>query len=322
MRHFLKETDFSLSEACGIFDIARGLKQDRCHHGEGGPACTKPLQGQSWGMLFSKSSTRTRVSFEVGIFELGGNAIFMPQNQLQIGRGETIADTAKVLSRYLHGLVIRCHEHAIVEEFAREGRIPIVNALTDFLHPCQIYSDIFTSAEHWAGSAKNVDWAALLKGKKIVYFGDCANNMAYSWILGGALFGMEVVLSGPKAFAPERTLIDAALREAGLPINYVFTEDASAAIRGANIVTTDVWVSMGQEQEEADRLKSFDGYTVNGSLFEKAHSNAVFLHCLPAHLGQEVAPEVFNHPRSLVFDEAENRLHIQKAILTQLVQHS
>lgn len=308
-RHFLKETDFSYDEAAGIFTFAKNLKDTR------GKVANRTLEGQTWAMLFSKSSTRTRVSFQVGLYELGANALFLPQDQLQIGRGETLADTAKVLSRYVHGLIVRCHGHDIVDELSTEGTVPVINALTDLLHPCQIYTDTFTLAERWVGSDGNLLGA--LKGRKVAYLGDCANNMSNSWILGAAHFGMEIALAGPEEYRPGPEL-DALLEAEGLPKNYTFTTDPYEAVKGADAVTTDVWVSMGQENEEGDRVERLRPYGVTGKLFATAKPDAYFLHCLPAHVGMEVSQEVYQHPRSIVFDEAENRLHVQKAILAQL----
>lgn len=307
-RHFLKATDFTYEEASDVFELACKLKQGR---GQEAPV----LHGQSWAMLFSKSSTRTRVSFEVGIRELGGHTLFLEQKNLQINRGESLADTARVLSRYVHGLVVRCGAHGIIETLAAEGSVPVVNGLTDFNHPCQLYADCFTLAERW-GEAGNL--LASLKGRKVAYLGDCASNMAHSWILSAAHFGIEVVLAGPKAFAPTEE-IDSALRDAGLAKRYAFTTDAEAAVAGADVVTTDVWVSMGREDEKEARLREFMPYQVSADLFAKAKPDAFFLHCLPAHIGQEVSAEVYEHPRSIVYDEAENRLHMQKAILHALV---
>ncbi|MDX2109998.1 MAG: ornithine carbamoyltransferase [Verrucomicrobiota bacterium] len=309
-RHFLKETDFTLSELAELLLLAQQLKA-----GRGKPGRPQPLAGQTWGMLFAKSSTRTRVSFEVGIRELGGSPLYLEQKTLQMDRGEPIADTARVLSRYLHGIVIRCHGHDIVEGFAQHGTMPVVNALTDFLHPCQIYSDLFTLAERWSEGG---DLLKSLEGKKLAYYGDCASNMAHSWILGAAMVGMSIVLAGPKEFAPTPEL-DALLAREGLPKTYSFTQDPVEAARNADVLYTDVFVSMGREEEKVARLAAMQPYCVNGALLHAARPDALFLHCLPAHQGEEVTAEVFNSPQSIVFDQAENRLHMQKAILTKLV---
>lgn len=310
MQHFLKETDFSYNQAAEVFSLAASFKKGRGRH-------TPPsLKGQTWGMIFSKSSTRTRVSFDVGIHELGGHPIFLNKNDIQLGRSETVADTAKVLSRYVHGLIVRTFDHSEVEELSTEGSVPVINALTDFLHPCQIYTDAFTLAERWADGG---DLLASLKGRKLVYFGDTANNMANSWILGGALFGMEIVLCGPEEYRPGAE-IDALLEKDGLEKNYVFTTDPEAAAKDADAVYTDVWVSMGQESESAERIKAMQNYQVNSKVMELANDGAYFMHCLPAYKGMEVAHEVLDSPASIVFDEAENRLHTQKAIMSVLAE--
>ena len=310
MKHFLKETDFSYDEAAQVFELAAALKKDR------GSLGVDTLKGQTWGMLFSKSSTRTRVSFEVGLNELGANPMFMEQKNMQIDRGESVSDTAKVLSRFLHGLIIRTHGHEIIEEFAKAGTIPVVNALTDLLHPCQIYTDAFTLAERWGKRGKLIE---SLKGRKLVYYGDCANNMANSWILGGALFGMEIVLSGPDAYAPGQEIRDLVKSE-GLGENFVFESDPFKAAKDADVLYTDVWVSMGQEEEAAERVETFKPYGVSSQLMAEAKKGAYFMHCLPAHVGMEVHADVYSSDSAIVFDEAENRLHTQKAILSQLVR--
>lgn len=309
MQHFLKETDFSLEQAQEVFSLAKKLKAERLN----GP---QPLDRQSWGLLFYKSSTRTRISFEVGVNELGGFPLVLNSDQTQINRGETIADSAQVMSRYLHGLVIRTFSHEIVEDFARHGSIPIVNGLTDFNHPCQLYTDLFTALEHYSPDAVDI---ASLKGKKVAFFGDCASNMANSWIISAAMIGMEITLTGPEAFAPQQVLIDA-LKADGLPVNYTFTTDPSEAAANADILYTDVWVSMGDEAEAADRVKQMLPYQVSGDRMAEANPDALFMHCLPAHAGEEVSQEVLDSPQSIIFDQAENRLHAQKAILTKLAE--
>lgn len=310
MKHFLKETDFAAHELPGLFALAQSLKKGRGRH-------TPPaLAGQSWAMIFAKSSTRTRVSFEVGIHELGGHALFLNKNDIQLGRGETVEDTARVLSRFVHGLVVRTYDHGEVEKLAACGTVPVINALTDFLHPCQIYTDAFTMAERWAQGG---DLFASLRGRKIAYLGDCSFNMANSWILGGALFGMKVALAGPEAFRPGPE-IDALLRAEGLPQTYEFTTDAYAAVRDADVVYTDVWASMGQEDEAKERIRVMTPYAVTADLFAAARPDALFMHCLPAHAGEEVEQAVLDNPRCIIFDEAENRLHMQKAIMATLAQ--
>ena len=309
MKHFLKETDFKPSELPALFALARTLKQTR------GRKSPVPLAGQTWAMIFSKSSTRTRVSFEVGIHELGGNPLFLNKNDIQLGRGETVEDTARVLSRFVHGLIVRTFDHAELERLAAAGTVPVINALTDFLHPCQIYTDAFTMAERWA---QGDDLVGALRGRKIAFLGDTACNMANSWILGANLFGMKISLAGPKGFEPSAEF-NAQLAKEGFTGGYQFTTDPAEAVRGADVVYTDVWVSMGKEEETKERIRVMSPYAVTGKLFAAAKPDALFMHCLPAHAGEEVMPEVLANPRSIIFDQAENRLHMQKAILAQLV---
>lgn len=314
MKHFLKETDFARSELPKLFALAYDLKRKR-----GKKNAPQPLAGQTWAMIFSKSSTRTRVSFEVGLHELGAKAIFLNKNDIQMGRGETIDDTAQVLSRYVHGLIVRTFDHRDVERLAAAGSVPVVNALTDFLHPCQIYTDAFTMMERWAKGTTGKALFDSLKGRKIAFLGDTACNMAYSWILGAALFGMKISLSGPKEFAPGKELDDLLVKEGYDPKTaYHFTTNPMEAVRDADVVYTDVWVSMGKEEEKAERLRTMAPYAVTGKVFAGAKKDALFMHCLPAHAGEEVTQEVLDNPRSVVFDEAENRLHVQKAILVAL----
>lgn len=312
MKHFLKETDFKASELPALFALARDLKRTR-----GKKSAPKPLAGQTWALIFSKSSTRTRVSFEVGIHELGGNPLFLNKNDIQLGRGETVEDTARVLSRFVHGLVVRTFDHREVEQLAAAGSVPVINALTDFLHPCQIYTDAFTMAERWA--KKPADLVRSLRGRKIAFLGDTACNMANSWILGANLFGMKIALAGPAEFAPGKEC-DALLEREGFDPRraYQFTTDPFAAVRDADVVYTDVWVSMGKEEETKARIRVMSPYAVTGRVFAAAKRDALFMHCLPAHAGEEVMPEVLDNPRSIIFDQAENRLHMQKAILSRL----
>jgi ornithine carbamoyltransferase len=311
MPHFLQETDFPRSALPGLFALARDLKRRRGRPG------TRPLEGQTWALIFSKSSTRTRVSFEVGLHELGARPLFLNRNDIQLGRGESIEDTARVLSRFVHGLIVRTFDHEDVVRLAAAGSVPVINALTDLLHPCQIYADAFTLAERWTRGTSGPALFGSLRGRKIAFLGDAACNVANSWILGGNLFGMKVALAGPKAFAPTPA-IDTLLRDAGLTGGYTFTTDPYEAVRDADVVYTDVWVSMGKEEETRARRRQMAPYAVTPQLFAAARPDAFFLHCLPAHPGEEVSPEVLASPRSLIFDEAENRLHIQKAILTRL----
>jgi ornithine carbamoyltransferase len=308
MKHFLKETDMGPSELGEVFSRARAFKRGRGN-------ASRTLAGQTWALVFAKSSTRTRVSFEVGINELGGHALFLNSGDIQLGRGESIEDTASVLSRFVHGIVIRTFEQSDVERLAAAGSVPVVNGLTDFLHPCQIFSDAFTAAERWAGP--DGDLVAALRGRKIAFVGDTSFNMANSWILGASLFGMRISLAGPKGFEPGAR-IRAQLKAEGRAADFHYTTDAGEAVAGADIVYTDVWTSMGQEAEEAARVATMRPYRVTARLFEAAKPDALFMHCLPAHPGEEVEQEVLDSPRSVVFDEAENRLHVQKAILSLL----
>ena len=313
MRHFLKETDLSLAEIQSIFAQAALLKSQR------GQTQSHDLAQQSWGLLFFKKSTRTRVSFQVGVHELGGLPVMLNADDMQISRGETVADTAKVLSRYLHGMVIRCHEHKLLEDFAQCGTMPVVNALSDFLHPCQFMTDMFTLAERWSkGKAEN--FASSLKGRKVAFLGDTACNMANSFILGDAALGVEIALAGPAGYEPT-VEIKQQLKKDGLKETFTFTTDAAAAVKGADMVYTDVWVSMGMEAEKAERLKTMQPYQVNSKLMSLAKPDAYFMHCLPAHPGEEVTAEVLASPQSIIFDQAENRLHVQKAILAHLTRH-
>ncbi len=307
-RHFLRETDFTTAEVARIFTLARHLKQQRGRH-------EQPLAGQTWAMIFAKSSTRTRVSFEVGIHELGGRPLFLGVNDIQLGRGETIRDTAKVLSRFIHGIVIRTYKQTDLDELAEQGGVSVVNALTDLFHPCQIYSDAFTAAERWAGPSG--DLLDSLRGRKIAFLGDCSFNMANSWIMGAQLFGMQVSLGGPAGYGPGEKIREIAARSGAA---FHFTSDPFEAVAGADIVYTDVWASMGQESEHAERAQRLLPYQVTEKLFAAAKPDALFMHCLPAHAGEEASQAVIDHPRSVIFDEAVNRLHVQKAILALLAQ--
>lgn len=311
MKHFIKETDFAAHELPGLFARARSLKASR------GRTSAPVLAGQTWAMIFAKSSTRTRVSFEVGIHELGGNPLFLNKNDIQFGRGETIQDTAKVLSRFVHGLVVRTFDHHDVIELAKHSSVPVINALTDFLHPCQIYTDAFTAAERWA--APGGDLVDALQGRKIAYCGDTCFNMANSWILGASLFGMKISLAGPTRYAPGEE-IRAQLKSEGRAVDFQFTTDPYEAVKDADIVYTDVWTSMGQEDETEQRLMELKPYAVTAKLLAAAKPGALFMHCLPAHAGEEVEQAVLDNPRSIIFDQAENRLHMQKAILAALTE--
>lgn len=322
MKHFLKETDFTPQEAAEVFALARDLKQKR-----GTDATPAVLKHQTWALIFSKSSTRTRVSFEVGVHELGGNPLFLNKGDIQLGRGESVEDTARVLSRFVHGLIVRTYAHGEVERLAASGTIPVINALTDFLHPCQIYTDAFTMAERWSlpAAGGKGDLFASLKGRKITFLGDTACNMANSWILGANLFGMEISLAGPKGFEPSaefNALLAAESKRLGLPGRYHFTNNPLEAVKDADVVYTDVWVSMGKEDEARERIAQMSPYSVTAPLFAAAKPDALFMHCLPAYVGKEVTQEVLDNPRSIIFDQAENRLHTQKAIMTVLAKQA
>ncbi len=262
-----------------------------------------PLAGQTWALIFSKSSTRTRVSFEVGIHELGGRPLFLNANDIQLGRGEPIKDTARVLGRMVHGAVIRTFAQSDVDEFAKFSGIPTVNALTDDEHPCQILTDIFTYQERRGSIA----------GKVVTFVGDGACNVPQSWIFAAARLGFELRIAAPKAFQPAA----AVLQRAGGKI--VCTEDVRAAAEGADLLYTDVWVSMGKEAESADRLKALAGYQINAGLVKLAKPDALVMHCLPAYRGKEITEEVFEANADTIFAEAENRLHTQKAIMGWMI---
>ena len=295
-RDILAIRDLSREDISRLFDLAARMKS--------GAYRDKPLAGKTLGMIFTKSSTRTRVSFEVGTYQLGGHALFLSARDIQIGRGEPIKDTARVLSRYVDGIMIRTFAHADVEELARYASVPVINGLTDLLHPCQVLTDIFTMREHIGG------W----EGKTVAWIGD-GNNMANSWLNAAGVLGFELKLACPKDYEPN----DDALAFAKAHAKITLTTDVATAIKGAHAVNTDVWASMGQEEEAAKRARAFKGYQVSREMMALAAPDAIFLHCLPAHRGEEVTEEVFEGPQSRVFDQAENRLHVQKAIMATLM---
>jgi ornithine carbamoyltransferase len=267
------------------------------------------LKDKTLGMIFTKSSTRTRVSFEVGMYQLGGYALFLSSNDIQLGRGETVYDTAQVLSRYINGIMIRTFKQSDVEELAKYGSIPVINGLTDLMHPCQILADLFTVYEN----------KGKLEGLKMAYIGD-GNNIANSLLHGCAKVGMDIAIAAPKGYECDPGIIEEARRDAKVSgANIILTEDPIAAARNADVIYTDTWVSMGQESEKEARLKLFMPYQVNKELFSVAREDAIFLHCLPAYRGYEVTEEIMDGPMSVVFDEAENRLHVQKAIMALLM---
>jgi len=295
-RDFLQISDVSDDEARELFKLAAAMKS--------GEYREKPLAGMTLAMIFAKSSTRTRVSFEVGAFQLGGNAIFLSSQDMQLGRGETIADTAMVLSRYADGIMIRTFAHSDVMELARNATIPVVNGLTDLVHPCQVLSDVFTVSEALGG------W----EGKVVAWVGD-GNNMANSWLNAAALFGFELRIACPEGYEPDREIFERAKRATAVAV----VEDPDEAVRGAHVVNTDVWASMGQEADAKARHLAFKGYTVDADLMQLAAPDAIFLHCLPAHRGEEVAGEVIDGQQSRVWEQAENRLHVQKALIATLM---
>ncbi len=296
MKHFLTLLDITPGEARKILNRARELKALQA---AGTPHPT--LAGKTLGMIFDKASTRTRVSFEVGMYQLGGHALFLQSTATQLGRGEPIEDSARVLSRMVDAIMIRTHGHDILQRFAEYSRVPVINGLTDLTHPCQILADVFTFEEHRVS----------IRDKTVAWIGD-GNNMAHSWINGAVCFGYRLNIACPPGYCPDDKLL-AAARALGAEVEMV--HDPLAAAAGADLVTTDVWASMGQEQEQARREKAFAGFQVDDRVMAEAKPDAVFMHCLPAHRGEEVAASVIDGPQSVVWDEAENRLHAQKALL-------
>ncbi len=306
MRHkdFIEIHDYSADEVMQIFEIARDMKADP-------EKFTTALQGQTLAMIFEKSSTRTRVSFEVGMFQLGGHALFLSSRDIQLGRGEPIYDTAKVLSRYVDGIMARTFAHKTVTDLAEYASVPVINGLTDLSHPCQSMTDYFTAWEKFGHD---------LKGRKLAYIGD-GNNMAHSLMFGGPKLGMDVAIATPPAYAPDPSVVAKAQADADhAGTKMIITTSIDEAVRNADIVETDVWASMGQEAEAAKRQKDFEGWIVNERVMSLAKKEAIFMHCLPAHRGEEVAAEVIDSPCSVIYDEAENRLHVQKAIMYVLMK--
>jgi len=293
MKHFLSIEKLTRAEMERLLELAGQIKKQRGHH------TNLPLSGQSWAMLFAKASTRTRVSFEVGIRELGGHVIFLPASEIQLGRGEPIKDTARVLARMVQGAIIRTFAQSDVEDFARFSGLPTINALTDHEHPCQILTDIFTFEEK-RGS---------IQGKIVTLIGDGASNMANSWIFAAAKLGFELRVAAPKDYQPAAAL----LKRAGGKI--IVTDDIKAAARDSDLLYTDVWVSMGQEAQSAERIQKMTGYQINAAVVKLARPKALVMHCLPAYRGKEIDEETFEAHAQTIFDQAENRLHVQKAIL-------
>lgn len=299
MKHLLKLLDCSTEEIIGLLDLADQLKYEKKHN-----ISHRHLEGKSLGMIFQKSSTRTRVSFETGMYQLGGQALFLSNRDLQIGRGEPVQDTARVLSRYLDGIMIRTFAQKEVEDLAEYGSIPIINGLTDYCHPCQVLADLMTIREY----KKSFD------GLKFCFIGD-GNNMANSLIVGAISMGMECAIACPKDYQPDAQIMDWA-KENG---TFTCSEDILACAKDADVVYTDVWASMGQEEEKAEREKIFKNYQINDEVMAAAKPDAMVLHCLPAHREEEITAKVFEAHANEIFDEAENRLHAQKAVLVKLL---
>lgn len=301
---FLTLADYTPEQINDLLDLAFYMKAQKK---KGIPF--EPLKGKVLGMIFEKSSTRTRVSFEAGTIQLGGQALFLSSKDMQLGRGETIADTARVLSGYLDGIMIRTYSHHDVEELAKYATIPVINGLTDLYHPCQVLADLQTMMEVKGD----------LKGKKLVYIGD-GNNVAHSLMIGSAKMGIEIVVVAPDGYAPDKEVVEKAqqfAKKSGGKIT--LSTDPNEAVQGADFIYTDVWASMGQEEEQVKRRKDFADYQVNESLLAKAKEDVTFMHCLPAHRDEEVTEAVIEGGHSVVFQQAENRLHAQKALMTALM---
>lgn len=304
-RHFLTLADFTKEEIETFLETAKDLKL-KAKRGEFPPL----LAGKTLAMIFEKPSTRTRVSFEVAMYQLGGYALYLSKNDLQLGRGETIADTARVLSRYVDCIMARVYSHSTVEELAKYSSVPVINGLSDKYHPTQVLGDLLTILEK----------KGRLEGLKLVYVGDGANNMAHSLLYGSTKMGMDITICTPKGYYPDEDVLEKAklfARKSGSKIEIV--NDPKDGVRGADIIYTDVWVSMGQEAEKEERLKLFQPYRVDSALVSLAKDDVIVMHCLPAHRGEEITDDVMDGPHSVVFDEAENRLHAHKAILALIV---
>lgn len=299
-RDFAKLLDITKKECDHLLKRAKRIKELRR---KGKPY--QPLKGRNLAMIFEKASTRTRISFEIGMQELGGHAVFLSPVETQIGRGEPIQDTARVLSRYVHGIMVRTFAQSIVEDLAKWATVPVINGLSDQLHPCQILADLFTIGEY-KGDPGNV---------KIAYIGD-GNNVANSWLEAAVLLGMPFAIAAPKGYGPDKELVSMASKNP----DFVLTDDPAEAVRNADVIYTDVWVSMGQEKEKASRKKAFKGYKIDDTLLKAAHRDAIVMHCLPAYRGQEISDEVFERFSDVIFTQAENRLHVQKALLEWLLK--
>ncbi|WP_404335715.1 ornithine carbamoyltransferase [Planococcus rifietoensis] len=299
---FLSLKDYSTEEIIDLLNLAIELKKPENKH-------LPLLKGKVLGMIFEKSSTRTRVSFEAGMLQLGGHAMFLSSQDTQLGRGETIADTARVLSGYLDGLMIRTFHQSAVEELAKFSSIPVINGLTDDYHPCQVLADLMTLIEHFGE----------LKGRKLAYIGD-GNNMANSLMIGAAKVGLDIAIAAPKGYEPQAEMVELAqviAKDSGSVVTV--THDPVEAVKNSDAIYTDVWASMGQEAEAIKRLNDFEGFQVNAELVQHAKADYIFMHCLPAHREEEVTTDILEGPHSVIFQEAENRLHAQKAVLVTLM---
>ncbi|TYQ15235.1 UNVERIFIED_CONTAM: ornithine carbamoyltransferase [Acetivibrio alkalicellulosi] len=306
MKHLISLHHLKIEDIENILNLSEKLKKQQK---EG--TSHQILSGKTLGMIFSKSSTRTRVSFETGMYQLGGYPLFLSSSDIQLGRGESIYDTAQVLSRYIDGIMIRTFKHSDVEELAKYGSIPVINGLTDLMHPCQILADLFTIYEY----------KKTLKGLKLAYVGD-GNNIANSLLHGCAKTGMDVYIASPKDYQCDEKIVSEAKEDAKVSgSKVVLTDDPVEAVANADVVYTDTWISMGQESEKNERIKIFMPYQINANLFSKAKEDAIFLHCLPAYRGYEVTEDIIDGPNSVIFDEAENRLHVQKAIMALLMDN-
>lgn len=304
LEHFISIHDITVDEFHHLIDLGLKLKKEK-KQGIEHPI----LKGKTLAMIFTKSSTRTRVSFETGMYQLGGFPMFLSSNDIQLGRGESIYDTANVLSRFVDGIMIRTYDHQDVLDLAKYGSVPVINGLTDLLHPCQVMADLMTVYEH----------KGKLEGLKLAYIGD-GNNMTHSLLYGCAKAGMDISVATPKGYEPNEEIVVNAKEDAKQTGSHiVVTYDPAEAMADADVVCTDTWVSMGQEAEKAERIKAFSDYRIDSELFAKSKEDSIFIHCLPAYRGYEVTEDVIDGPRSVIFDEAENRLHAQKAVMAAVM---
>lgn len=301
-KDFLSVSDLTKEEILEVIKYGIELKKDKFKD--------KSLKGKSIGLIFMKQSTRTRLSFEVGVYQMGGQPLYISGSSTQLSRGEDIKDTAKVMSRYLDGIVIRTFSHREVEDLAKYGSIPVINALTDYLHPCQVMADMMTIYERFGS----------LEGKKVAYIGD-GNNMANTWLIACGVMGMDISVATPEGYEPNgKAVLEAVNLAKKSGANIEITNDPKKAVKDADVLYTDVWVSMGQESDK-DKKELFKGFTINGDLLKLAKDSAVVMHCLPAHKGEEISEDIFEQFSDVIFDEAENRLHIQKALMSFLFKN-